>query len=487
MTDGPLPPLAITPGIRLSFGLAGMAVGILGTGLNFFLLVYYDQVIGLSPTWAGLALALALGVDAVSDPMMGLVSDRLRSRWGRRHPFLWAAVLPMGASYALVWFPPFDAGQQVGLFLWLFGASVLIRLSLTLFDVPGNALIPELTRDYDERTRLSTWKVSSSWMSANIMGILMYAVWLSDDAAAGGGAGSGILRRDGYEAGGLVFAAVITALAALSVLLLRRTVPYLAAVSQRAPAPDTTLRAAASALWRTYSAGPVSVLLLAATFLALAMGLTQALWIYLMSFFWGLGSEQVNQVQLTYLAAAVSALVLLPWLARGRDKRRLALQVSAAFWLVDVAPYALRLLGWWPANGTPSLMPLLLAYAAVDGVLFNMMAALVMSMLTDAVEHHLLHTGRREEGVILAGQTLVTKTSTALGTLLGGLALGAVAFPRGVAPAQVDPAVLQHLGLLFVGCMAAVGVLAMSFLARYSITRALHAEHVARLEGRPPA
>ena len=101
---------------RLSFGSAGLAEGLIDNGLSFFVLVYYSQVLGLSATLAGLALGVGLFVDAVSDPLVGWWSDRFRSRFGRRHPFLYFSIVPLGLSYYLLWVPPTDSLSQTGLF-----------------------------------------------------------------------------------------------------------------------------------------------------------------------------------------------------------------------------------------------------------------------------------------------------------------------------------------------------------------------------------
>ena len=83
-------PLMSSRLIRISFAASGIAQGLIANGLSYFLLLYYSQVLGLDPALAGLAMMIALVFDAISDPLVGAWSDRLRSRWGRRHPFLFA-------------------------------------------------------------------------------------------------------------------------------------------------------------------------------------------------------------------------------------------------------------------------------------------------------------------------------------------------------------------------------------------------------------
>jgi glycoside/pentoside/hexuronide:cation symporter, GPH family len=462
---------------QIGFGAGGVAVGALTTGLNSFLLIYYSQVLGLAPSLAGLALALALLVDAVSDPLVGLWSDRTRTRIGRRHPFLFASVLPMALCYWLLWFPPFTQANQFGLFGYLLAVTMLLRLSMTLFDVPANALIPELTRDYDLRTRFSAAKTSLSWMSANAIGIAMYAFWLGDD---GGPAGAGVLRQSGYH-DAAVFVATVVAVAALILALTIRPRD----VPRQAAATATALHVGVfTSLLLIYRRRSVLALLGSAMLFSAASGTALALWIYLYAYFWGLGSQAINLVQMMYLVAAFLSLMLLPRIAARRDKRQLALWLSGTFWVNDALPVGLRLLDLMPANGTPLLTALLCGHALVNGVLYNMVVTMVLSMLADVVEESQLETGRREEAAVLAGQTFVSKTSTALGTLFGGLLLSWIAFPPAAAPGGVAAEVLTRLGATYVPVMWALGGVSTLLIARYALTRDKREKLVAELEAK---
>ena len=104
-------------GLKLAHGFGAAAFGIKNNGFDYFLLLFYGTVIGLEQWLVGLALFIALVFDALSDPLVGYWSDNLRSRWGRRHPFMYAAALPVSLSYFLLWIPP-DVGQW-GLFAYL--------------------------------------------------------------------------------------------------------------------------------------------------------------------------------------------------------------------------------------------------------------------------------------------------------------------------------------------------------------------------------
>ena len=146
---------------KLSFAASGTASGLIGNGLSYFLLLYYSQVLGLDPALAGLAMMISLIFDAVSDPLVGRWSDRLRHRLGRRHPFLFASIVPIALAYYLIWDPP--ALSQFGLFAYLLAVSVVLRLAITMHSVPFNALLPEITSDYDQRTTLMNYSYSAAW------------------------------------------------------------------------------------------------------------------------------------------------------------------------------------------------------------------------------------------------------------------------------------------------------------------------------------
>ena len=157
----------------LAFGASGTAGGFISNGIAYFLLIYYSQVVGLDPALAGFALLLALVFDAVSDPLVGRWSDRIRTRLGRRHPFLYASVLPVAVCYYCLWVPP--AVSEAGLFAWLLAFTIGLRLSLTMHTVPFNALLPELAPDYDDRTRLMNYSVSAAWFFGTLISVAMYA------------------------------------------------------------------------------------------------------------------------------------------------------------------------------------------------------------------------------------------------------------------------------------------------------------------------
>ena len=142
---------------KLWFGFGQAAEGMKNTAFNAFLLLFYSQVLGLPAYLGGLALGIALVVDAITDPMTGSISDSLSHRWGRRHPFMYAAAIPMWITFAFAFRPP-DGLGEAGLLLWMLAFTILARLAMTLYHVPHLALGAELTSDYDERTSVVAYR-----------------------------------------------------------------------------------------------------------------------------------------------------------------------------------------------------------------------------------------------------------------------------------------------------------------------------------------
>lgn len=123
---------------RLSFGIGGAADGIKNNGFEYALLFFYSNILGVNAGLVGLALLFALIIDAISDPVVGYWSDNMRTRFGRRHPFMYAALIPVAITYYFTWNPPAGISGN-DLFLWLVVTTILVRLSFTFYDVPSTA------------------------------------------------------------------------------------------------------------------------------------------------------------------------------------------------------------------------------------------------------------------------------------------------------------------------------------------------------------
>ena len=123
---------------KLFYGFGSVAYGIKDNGFQTFVLIFYNQLIGVPAGLTGLAIFLALIIDAVMDPIVGQLSDHWRSRWGRRHPFMYVSAAPVALSYLALWNPPHTTTGM--LFAYLFAIAVIVRTFITFYEIPSSAL-----------------------------------------------------------------------------------------------------------------------------------------------------------------------------------------------------------------------------------------------------------------------------------------------------------------------------------------------------------
>ena len=267
--------------LKLAHGSGAAAFGIKNGGFDYFLLLFYGTVIGLEPGLVGLAILIALVVDAISDPLVGYWSDNFRSRWGRRHPFMYAAALPVALSYFLLWNPP-DWGQT-GLFVYLTVLAVLIRTFITFYETPSSALIPELTTDYADRTSLQAYRLLFGWSAGTGMSVVMFGVLLTGPL--------GMRDPDAYATYGIIASVLIFATIMMSALGTHSRIPYL-----HQPV-ETGERYSVGRIFRemlqTLSEKSFIALFLATMLFAIASGLSAALAFLMLNYFWGFSEFQI--------------------------------------------------------------------------------------------------------------------------------------------------------------------------------------------------
>jgi Na+/melibiose symporter-like transporter len=441
---------------------------------NTFLLFYYNQVLGLPASLASLAITGALVVDAITDPLVGAWSDRFRHRLGRRHPFMFASVAPVALCLWAVFSPP-DGLTNTGLTLWLVAFAVGVRASMTLFLVPWNALFAEFSDDYAERSAIVTWRYVVGWFGGVTF---TFAAWTFIFPSSEQW-DPGHLNPDAYATFAVVLALAVGGAAFLTTWLTRREVPYL---RQPTTADALTVKGfgadIASALTnRNY------LMIMLAMFTSFAVaGTSQALELYLNTYFWGLAPEQLRWFVLGIVGAVV-AFVTVPVLQMRYDKRTIVLVALAFLTIQGMGIIALRLIDVLPRNGDPLLLRLLVANEMVRIWALTVLSIMVVSMVADTLDDQELKTGKRQEGVFSAALAFAAKAMSGIGIFAGGLLLDhVVGFPEAARPGTVDEATIRRLGITAGIALPAFYVVAWTFYARYRLTRERHAEIRAALE-----
>lgn len=454
---------------RLSFGFGSVAYGIKDNGFATFLLLFYNQVIGLSASTVGVAIMLAMIVESFVDPLVGFLSDHTRGKWGRRHPWMYGSAIPVAIGWLLLWNPP--AGwSEVALFWYLFGSALLTRIALSAFEIPASAIGPELSSDYDERTRLFSYRYLFGWVGGLGMLSLAYAVFLVPDATHA----VGLQNGPGY-ARMAVFAASVMALAiVLSSLGLHREIKYLPPLAES----DETLSEHLAAFRKTIANRGFMVLMIAGLFAYTAQGISFALSNYMYQYVWDMHGSDYQWLSLALLIGAIGAFFGTPYLTRGGDKAKVGTILSAANAVLVVVPYVLRLLGLFPPPHAPETLPILLTIWSLNTACGVGAFIIGAAMLSDVVEESEMRTGRRSEGVFFAGSFFVQKMVGGLGIFMAGAILAIAKFPAAATPGQVPIATIDRLTLTFIVLMLLFYGLAAFVYSRFPFGRA---EHLARL------
>jgi GPH family glycoside/pentoside/hexuronide:cation symporter len=465
-------------GTRLAYGLGAAAYGIKNGGFDYFLLLFYSQVVGLDARLVGLAITIALLVDAISDPLVGYWSDNVRTRWGRRHPFIYAAALPVTATYFLLWDPPRGWSQQ-GLFLYLTVLAVLIRVCITLYETPSTALAPELAQDYDERSRLLGGRYFFGWVGGSLLTIANFG--LIFPAFATPAIPNGQFNPDAYRLYGIIASLAILASILISGLGTHATIPKLAAPpAQTGVRPSQILTDIISTLFQR----DFTALFTAAIFGAIATGISASLSYYVSSYFWGFTPQQISLVTLTVFPSAALGAWAAPLATRTIGKQRGAIVIGLLAGLILPLPILLRLCGLMPANGTPALFWLVLVVTMLDVGLIICFQILTAAMLADLVEQAEVRTGKRAEGLFFAANTFIRKAVQGLGLMAASFVLTLAQFPKGARPGEVPAEAIWRLGAYYVPAIAVIWGLMILAVSRYRLSRADHEANLATLAAR---
>ncbi len=467
----PPPRLGVVSKALYGVSALGMAtrMGLLGGSILFF----YNRILGVDASVVSLAMLISLLIDAFWDPIVGQISDNTRTRLGRRHPFIYGAIAPTALFFALIYTPPMAWSAQ-GMFVYLLAVLVAARMCESLVEIPLATLMPELTRDYDERTSLGAWRYFFTAVAGRgLSSILAYAVFLKGTTAHPFGQ-MNLAGYAPYAATVAVISIVVTLITAVST---QRFVPYMHLPPRRRPGFDEMARAfVAAASNRNFLA-----LALSGFIFGIAVGITTGLMLYFVTDFWGLPSKALLQLGLWAIPGGLIGVVAAPFWARRMGKKRGCLIVFFMAIFSTTVPIGLRLLGVMPPNGSPWVLRILIADAAATGLLSTMGFIIVTAMLSDVVEEVQVKTGQRQEGVLFAADSLLRKITTAIGAVIPGLLLDYVRYPAGAKPGQVDVHVLTHLATIYLPLVTCLYLCSTSMLMLYRIDRRQHEDNLARI------
>lgn len=471
------PPLRFSTKVLYALGAMGTSMKL--TTIGTFLVIYYNQVLGVDPAIVGSMVALTVFIDAFFDPIVGQISDNFRSRWGRRHPFMLAAAIPYAISFFMLWNPP-EGIAHGALGVYLLVCLLSVRFFDTFFELPHQALAPELAKEYDERTRLYAIRTFFSTVGTLSLSVLAYQVFLKENADGSGG----IISGEGYFALSLTVAIFVFCAILISTFGTLNRVPHLSAP----PVRTIGLIEMGREIGQTLKNRLFVITTFIGMMWAIAGGAKTGFNVYFNVYFWEMKQSQMAVLAGITALGGVIGVAMAPFVVRWIGKKWGVLATAIIAAIIHLSPISLRLLGLAPENNTPELLVLLYGEEILNAIFAVCCGVIMASILADVVEDAEVKTGRRSEGLLLSAANVFRKSVSGVGIIIATSVLAAVHFPKGAQRGQVDADILFAMGMGYVPLAAVLFSLGFIGIACLPITRRKHEENLRVLAERtaPP-
>jgi Na+/melibiose symporter-like transporter len=458
--------VGVRPKLGLSLGAAEESLTIVAW--ETFLLFYYTQVVGLSGTLAGLALAVSLVVDAVLDPLVGAWSDSLRNApLGRRHTIMAGALAPLAAASYFLFAPPPGLGQGA-LFAWVLLFCVTLRAAMTGISVPLYAIGGELSRDPAERTVLIGLRTFGSGVGRLLAQPVALTLFFAPSAAFA----SGQLNAAAYPGFG-VFVGIGGALLALAAVI--GTYPRIRALERlerTRSRPSFSARGFFLDLIRAARITPnVRVVFLVGSTAYLIMALFSAFKLYLATYSWRVTHEEIRNVFMAVGIGMLVAAVIAKWVIRAIDRKPalfLGVIGFAVFNIVSVACPALGMLG---EPGSLGLAYWITFLQFLSGLFFGLLVISGGTVSADVADEHEVNSGKPQQGLVQGILFFAIKLASGLANLIGGVILDLIHFPVGARPKDVSALTLGRLEGAIIVILVIVGAALIAFVSLYDISQ----------------
>ena len=459
---------------KFAYGCGEIPRGIKDTLFQTFLFFYFSQVLGLPASLAGLAALIALLIDSITDPLMGDISDNWHSKWGRRHPFMMFSVIPFVLSIYMLFTPPETLDHQ-GLFFWMLLWSIFVRVMLTFYNVPHNAMGAELTKDYELRTSIVSFRVFMGYLG----GITLSVIALNSFFAPTEVHQNGMLNASGYSSLGILAACLSGFAMIYCIVGTKHTIQHL-------PQADSgSIRVSFGRTFRAFkealSLKPFRIIIAVAIFMAIALGAANTFILYLGNYFFEFTPSEIALLTLSLVVGLVPASIIAPAMCKRFDKMPTLVACLILGTLFAQSSIIFRLLGWFPENGSELLLPItFITY--VGGYSFFIATAIVIgSMLADITDLHETKTNKRQEGIFFSANSFAQKATFGIGTMFAGIGLEVIDFPRQANVADVSSDMLVNLGLISGPLLLVIYLFTAWIASKYDLDKQAHQKIVESL------
>lgn len=466
-------------GTRISYGAGAMANGIKNAAFSSYLMLYFNQVVGVPAAIVGTALAMTLLVDAVVDPFLGRWADVTRSRWGRRHPFMYAAAVPTTIFFFLTWFPP-EGLSHVQLGWWIFAFAAATRASISAFEINASAMAPELTPVYTERTRLFSLRYWFGYAGAYGFASFALAFIFIETTEYP----RGQLNPDSYFGFASLGAALIFLAIVVCAAGTHNRIPWMRQAAGHASDPKMPLTQHLREMVAAFRNRGFLAIFGFGVFKYTAIGLYSATTLYFGTYLFKLDTGALALLTLDSFVAATLAAPLAPIMSNWLGKRRSSMVFAVLGVAIGLTPLLLSYLDLFFEPGDPLLVPVLFVNGAVYGAMVAISLINTSSMLADVVEDSEVETGVHSAGTFFSASSFMQQCSTALGLFAAGQVLAWSNFPEKADPDTIPEAVVDSLLIHYIPTSISLWTIGALFLLFYPITRERHERNVEVLRAR---
>ncbi len=439
---------------------------------ELFVLFFYSQVLGLPGTLTGLAILLSMIVDAITDPVIGSWSDSIRSRLGRRHMPMLAAVLPVGFFFYLLFAPPAGLGQW-GLFAWLTGISICLRTAFTFFAAPANAMAAEISPLPADRAEMGIYRQAISAVVQFVLLAFAFDMFF----AASEQFPNGQENPDAYPGFGIAGAATLMF---FMMVAFGGTWKHILRFEQRlgeaVREPFSFTRAIRG--WIDAVGGSRNF---RAIFFGLLVASTvgscyRSLSLYFGTYLWELEPDQIKVWQQVVLVGMFTMAVAARFIVTRTEPKYVYLTGYCLLFSAYALPPALTLLGVLPAAGTTPLAYILYGFNAMAGAGAGLIMICSLILFAEAADEFFFVNTVSRTGMLFGLITFGNKAASGTGKLIAGWLTDAVGFPSLENIDALTPQILFNLALSVTTITIVMGVAGFAILQTYQLSRARHQE-----------
>lgn len=475
--DGGVP--ALRAATRIAYGTGAMANGIKSAAFSSYLMLYFNQVVGVPAAIVGTALACTLLVDAIVDPFLGRWADVTRSRLGRRHPFMYAAALPTTIFFFLTWFPPSGLSHlQLG--LWIFALAAGTRASISAFEINASALAPELTESYAERTRLFSLRYWFGYAGAyGFTSFSLAFIFIESEAFPKGQLNPASYTNFATLGAAMIFIAIIVCTWGT-----QSRIPYLRQADEPKGGTRMKLGQHLSEMFAAFRNRGFLAIFGFGVFKYTAIGLYSATTLYFGTYLFKLHTGQLALLTLDSLVAATLAAPLAPYFSTRLGKRTSSMIFALTGISIGLSPLYLSYFDVFFVPGDPLLVPTLFVVGAIYMAMIAISLINTSSMLADVVEDSAVETGKHTAGTFFSASSFMQQCSNALGIFFAGLVLTWSQFPEQADPATIPRDVVDNLLAHYIPVVITLWTVGAMILLFYPITRERHERNVEILRAR---